>query len=230
MIKGLRSASARTGNALSPKHNKRPQIKVVLGDDDVETSANKENAGAEALQVTSQPDSITKVEPFEASEHQNILTAKAPSSVAASDYHARGFLPQYDGEGKAQATTLTLQHGVPAFHRQARVKLPLSSSYDDRPTPISGRSAYFDEAPLAHERHVSWVTTSNDTSEDALHASLSPQGVKQGKENLNEAALRDQKTCSPQRAGSPTKASSGLATLIENSLARSRMRQGTMTG
>ena len=231
MIKGLRSASARTSNALSPKHNKQAQIKVVLGDDDLDPSAKKENAGMEALQVTSPTDSPKKVNQFEASEHQNILTAKAPSSLAASDYQARGFLPQYDGEGKAQATTLKQQHGVPAFHRQARVKLPLSSSYDDRPTPISSRSAYFDEPPLAHERQISWVTTSNETSDDALHASLTLQGNMQGKENQNTAAMRDQKTSSPPRTGSPTKATtSGLATLIENSPARSRMRQGTMTG
>lgn len=230
MIKGLRSASARTSNALSPKHNKRPHIKVVIGDDDLGASSNKENAGVEAMQASSRVDSKEKVEPFEANEYQNILTAKAPSSLAASDYHARGFLPQYDGEGKAQAATLTQQHGVPAFHRQARVKLPLSSSYDDRPTPISRKSTHLDEAPFPHERHISWVTTENDTSEDALHVCPPTQGNMQGKENVNKPIMRDQKAASPHRGGSPTKISSGLGPLLENSPVKSRMRQGTMTG
>lgn len=65
---------------------------------------------------------------------------KAASSLAASGYHATGFLPQYDGAGRAHTSTIHQQHGVPASHRQARVNLPQEGSYADRPIPLDARS------------------------------------------------------------------------------------------
>lgn len=59
-------------------------------------------------------------------------TNKANSSLASSTYQAQGHLPHYDGAGKARAASIYRQQPNQIPHKQARVNLPLSSSYTQR--------------------------------------------------------------------------------------------------
>ena len=54
---------------------------------------------------------------------------KASSSLAAPAYHAQGYLPSYDGAGKARAASIYQDQSQRMPHKKPRVHLPLSSSY-----------------------------------------------------------------------------------------------------
>ena len=98
--------------------------------------ANKENNFADIITNATMQDSNLTANEFA----RGPVAGKAASSLAASGYHATGFLPQYDGAGRAHTSTMHQQHGVPASHRQARVNLPQEGSYADRPAPLGARS------------------------------------------------------------------------------------------
>ena len=55
---------------------------------------------------------------------------KASSSLAAPTYHAQGYLPSYDGVGKARAASICRQQPHRVSRKKLRVHLPLSSSHN----------------------------------------------------------------------------------------------------
>ncbi|KAL9124983.1 MAG: hypothetical protein Q9217_005752 [Psora testacea] len=101
--------------------------------------ANKENTLIEATIEGSTTDNRITTKGF---TRDGLLAGKARSSLAASVYHASGYLPQYDGAGRAQTSTLHQQNGNQSSYRQARVNLPGRSSYEGRPTPLGSKSHY----------------------------------------------------------------------------------------
>ena len=56
-------------------------------------------------------------------------TSKALSSMAATNYHAQGYLPSYGGAGKAQAASVYRHQTHAVSTRRPRVHLPLASSH-----------------------------------------------------------------------------------------------------
>ena len=57
-------------------------------------------------------------------------TSKALSSMAATNYHAQGYLPSYGGASKAQAASVYRHQTNAASTRRPRVNLPLASSHN----------------------------------------------------------------------------------------------------
>lgn len=76
----------------------------------------------------------------------NVAVGKAQSSLASSTYQAHGYLPQFDGAGKAQTSSVYREQGIrPAPH----VQLPSEAVYSDKQSPtdtsnhqVNGPSAY----------------------------------------------------------------------------------------
>ena len=76
----------------------------------------------------------------------NLAVGKAQSSLASSPYQAHGHLPQFDGAGKAQTSSVYREQGIqPVPH----VHLPSETSYSDRQSPadtpnhrVNGPSVY----------------------------------------------------------------------------------------
>ena len=76
----------------------------------------------------------------------NLAVGKAQSSLASSPYQAHGHLPQFDGAGKAQTSSVYREQGIqPLPH----VHLPSETSYSDKKSPgdtsdhrVNGPSAY----------------------------------------------------------------------------------------
>ena len=107
-----------------------------------EAQANKENALTEPTMTTGTGDTCIETKGSKHYDHHGLLGGKARSSLAASVYHASGYLPQYDGAGRAHTSTIHQQNGNGSHHRQARVNLPEHSSYEDRPAPLRSKSHY----------------------------------------------------------------------------------------
>ena len=59
----------------------------------------------------------------------SLATNKASSSLASSAYQAQGYLPPYDGAGKARAASIYQQQPNRAQYKKPHIHLPLSSSY-----------------------------------------------------------------------------------------------------
>ena len=76
----------------------------------------------------------------------NFAVGKAQSSLASSTYQAHGYLPQFDGAGKAQTSSVYREQGIqPVPH----VHLPSEALYSDKQSPadtsnhqVNGPSAY----------------------------------------------------------------------------------------
>ena len=81
----------------------------------------------------------------------NLAVGKAQSSLASSPFQAHGHLPQFDGAGKAQTSSVYREQGIqPIPH----VSLPSQTSYSDRQSPAdtsnhrnNGPSAYTASMP-----------------------------------------------------------------------------------
>lgn len=59
----------------------------------------------------------------------NVAVSKAQSSLASSTYQAHGYLPQFDGAGKAHASSLYRGQGIQPL---PQVRLPSEASYSGR--------------------------------------------------------------------------------------------------
>ena len=103
--------------------------------------ANKENAADKRSSATVLHDSLSSHNRLPYTDRYKALAGKAASSLAASAYHANGYLPQYDGAGRAQTSNVHQQHGVPVAHRQAKVNLPQCSSYGNRESSQNASSS-----------------------------------------------------------------------------------------
>ena len=76
----------------------------------------------------------------------NLAVGKAQSSLASSPYQAHGHLPQFDGAGKAQTSSVYREQGI---QPHPHVHLPSETSYSDKKSPgntsdrrVNGPSAY----------------------------------------------------------------------------------------
>ena len=114
--------------------------------------AKKEDTLAEAALAGAICDDLPTSQGPIADEHHSLLPSKARSSLAASLYHASGYLPQYDGVGKAHTSTIHQQNGNQYSHRQARVNLPSSSSYEYSSVPLSHRIQDVDSVVTPSDR------------------------------------------------------------------------------
>ena len=59
----------------------------------------------------------------------NLAVSKAQSSLASSTFQAHGYLPQFDGAGKAHASSVYRGQGIQTL---PQVRLPSEASYSDR--------------------------------------------------------------------------------------------------
>ena len=59
----------------------------------------------------------------------NLAVSKAQSSLASSTYQAHGFLPQFDGAGKAHTSSVYREKGIQPL---PQVRLPSEDSYGDK--------------------------------------------------------------------------------------------------
>lgn len=96
--------------------------------------ANKENASsiekvrdANSKLTSKDEDQSDSVSLFKSEPDASV--SKAPSSLASSSYQAHGYLPQFDGAGRAHAASLHQHQGNEPPSQQVRVSLPSSTSY-----------------------------------------------------------------------------------------------------
>ena len=64
-----------------------------------------------------------------AKNNPNLAVGKAQSSLASSTYQAHGYLPQFDGAGKAHTSSVYREQGIQPL---PQVRLPSEISYGDR--------------------------------------------------------------------------------------------------
>ena len=163
MLKGPRYSTIQPFSKTSQhKTNIKPNKDIAVKDTFLDMEANKENATAEPHSAKVLYDSLSNHNRLSSTDRSQALVGKAPSSLAASAYHANGYLPQYDGAGKAKTSTVHQQHGVPVAHRQAKVNLPQRSSYDNQPSSQDTRSypASSNSHPSSYNRDADWRSIS----------------------------------------------------------------------
>lgn len=97
---------------------------------------------ASGLYVNVRPSSSASL----ARTNPNLAVNKAQSSLASSTYQAHGYLPQFDGAGKAHTSTVYREQGIQPV---PQVRLPSEALYGDRQpaaqissNQIHGLSAY----------------------------------------------------------------------------------------
>ena len=87
----------------------------------------------------------------------NLTVGKAQSSLASSPYQAHGHLPQFDGAGKAQTSSVYREQGVqPLPH----VHLPSETSYSDKQSP-GDTSDHRVNGPSAHTASTTYHSSVN---------------------------------------------------------------------
>ncbi|KAG8527750.1 uncharacterized protein KY384_007904 [Bacidia gigantensis] len=134
MLRGGHFSFAHT--KAKPPEIRSPTLQPALAIHHIGEHSNKENEAGQLLNPTAPKISSLETMSLPISEHHGLLPSKAASSLASSSYHASGFLPQYDGAGKSQTSNVHQQHGASTSHRQAKVNLPSSSSYESAVTPL----------------------------------------------------------------------------------------------
>ena len=149
-------------------------MNTILRDGSTVMKMKKENTAVPRSTTAVLGDSLSNLNRLPVVDKNSLLAGKAASSLAASAYNASGYLPQYDGAGKAHTSTVHQQHGVPVSHRQAKVNLPHRSSYDEHPTSHGLKSYNASaESTESHNKHTHWSSTpfGLDGSEDTTSAS-----------------------------------------------------------
>ena len=158
MLKGARYSSNKVGlNKMSPTKVSSTSGPMASEDSGPGSESNKENTPAPNLSGTTFTDKSTEFEPLPISDHHGLLAGKAPSSLAASTFHASAFLPQYDGAVRAQASSLKQQHGLGASQPKAKVNLPQGSSYSEPKSPLGTRSHNIVSSSNSNQR--SWSSS-----------------------------------------------------------------------
>ena len=76
----------------------------------------------------------------------NLAVGKAQSSLASSTYQAHGYLPQFDGAGKAHTSSVYREQGIQPL---PQVRLPSEALYSDR-QHIAETSRYQNHGPSAY--------------------------------------------------------------------------------
>ena len=98
--------------------------------------ANKENAPSQRLSGVTIIESGSDSTSLQVDNHDRVLPSKAQSSLASSSFQAMGFLPQFDGAGRAQTSNVHQQHGIPSLPRAAKVNLPRASTSSDHSSTL----------------------------------------------------------------------------------------------
>ena len=205
--------------------------------------AKKENTSVQRYDSAVLKDSHSNLNRLAINDHDGLLAGKAASSLASSAYHASGYLPQYDGAGKAHTSTVHQQHGVPISHRQAKVNLPHRSSYDEHPSlggTRNGRASF--DSNSSYDKRSHWTATpfGLDGSGESPSKNEGPTGAPKdkGKGKQKEfdtmgvtRADFDQQRADPNNAwhhGQVTDLFNEIAE-EENAYMITRMRQNTKT-
>lgn len=94
--------------------------------------------------------SLTKVDP-------NSPISKAQSSLASSTYQAHGYLPQFDGAGKAHTSSVYREQGIQPL---PQVRLPSESLYGDR-QHAAGTSYNHNHSPSTYTATAATTTYHN---------------------------------------------------------------------
>lgn len=139
MLRGSRYTHHRNSGSVSPTKRKMLSRPQSLGGEEDDMEANKENAPSERLSGATIIEGGSDSTSLQVDNHARVLPSKAQSSLASSSFQAMGFLPQFDGAGRAQTSNVHQQHGISSLPRAAKVNLPrASTSSDHTSTPDPG--------------------------------------------------------------------------------------------
>ncbi len=94
-------------------------------ENNVNTASNTHRTIGSGLYANSRPSSSAPL----ARSNPNLAVGKAQSSLASSTYQAHGYLPQFDGAGKAHTSSVYREQGIQPL---PQVRLPSEISYGDR--------------------------------------------------------------------------------------------------
>ena len=121
------SILSQISSTLAEKFNGSKRAQTKHAEQQPENKGNNGNSGirGSGFYATSGPSSsasVSKVNP-------NLAVGKAQSSLASSTYQAHGYLPQFDGAGRAHTSSVYREQGIQPL---PQVRLPSEASYCDR--------------------------------------------------------------------------------------------------
>ena len=102
----------------------------------------------------------------------NLAVSKAQSSLASSTYQAHGYLPLFDGAGKAHTSSVYREQGIQPLPPQ--VRLPPEAFYGDRQlaAEASSRQVHYPIAPTDSTTYYSSANLDTTVVETHLRAKL----------------------------------------------------------
>ena len=138
--------------------NKRAQAKVVeqLSENKGNNASNDGgNAGGigNGLYATIHPSSSASL----ARTNPDLAVGKAQSSLASATYQAHGYLPQFDGAGKAHTSSLYREQGIQPL---PQVRLPSEALYSDR-QHTAETSSHQNHGPSAYTASTTYHNSVN---------------------------------------------------------------------
>lgn len=132
MLRAKRYSTHLHSRSTSPTKPKvSSQTESIMEDSNV-VEANKENEPSQRLSGTTIAETASNPMAPQVNDDRGLLSSKAQSSLAASSFHATGFLPQFDGAGRAQTSNVHQQQALPSLQRAAKVNQPQASISDVR--------------------------------------------------------------------------------------------------
>ena len=164
MLKSPRYSSAQPLSILSQisstlaekiNGNKRAQAKEAeqQSENNPNNASNNHGYIGSRLYATSRPLSSASL----ARTNPNLAVGKAQSSLASSTYQAHGYLPQFDGAGKAHTSSVYREQGIQPL---PQVRLPSEILFGDRQHTAEASSRQI-QGPSAHTASTTYHNSVN---------------------------------------------------------------------